>query len=785
MTTRWAQKWSRLTQMSWDEIRTRFGQATNKRLDFAYYQMGLRPRTRQLLPSPSRSVKFFLDVSELPKRSNLLREHLPKEVGNIIDRADRICCHKFDLLGYEGINYGSEIDWHLDAVHRKRAPLKPWYKIDFLNFSEVGDHKIIWELNRHQHLVTLAKAWCLSGERRFADELCAQWYSWQKANPYPLGCNWASTLEVAFRSFSWIWVRQLIAGCPSLPVSFETDLLQGLWLNGRYIERYLSTYFSPNTHLLGEAVALFYIGALCPEIPTAGSWQEHAWHIILREADRQVRPDGVYFEQALYYHVYALDFFLYARILAELNGLSIPRGFEAILRKMLDFLYVLSQSGSPEGFGDDDGGRVFNPHRNRIEHMTDPLAIGALVYAHEEYANAASLTEEAIWLFGETAIAKLARQAPDFLPSSHAFHAGGAYLMCDNEPCRQQMMIDGGPQGTGHCGHGHADALSLRFSVGGQRILIDPGTCVYISDGDERNRFRGTAAHNTLTVDGVDQAVPQGPFAWNSIPQVKTERWTAGESFELFVGSHDGYARLPDPVIHRRLIFHVKGGFWLVRDIAEGRQEHLLKISWHFAPGLELVKEKHVLTAKPPDSRRPARNALAGVALLSADNPVWKAELFSGCDSPAYGARQSAPAACFSARVALRAECSVLIVPLAYGYTLGTFSELHEPRSTVRSYRYDLPRSTRYVFLCESGEPWCCGAWASDANLLYGEVEDGRLTRIIMVSGSFAKWQDKDLLVLQEKVECSEWRKGKTYAAANSTVKYSAEANIEFFHPVV
>src|SRR5262249_44287216 len=154
---------------------------------------------------------------------------------------------------------GTEIDWHLDAVHGKRAPLKPWYKIRFLDFDEAGDHKVTWELNRHQHLVTLAKAWAFTGDRRYTQEIVKQFYSWQTANPYPMGINWGSSLEVAFRSLSWLWVRNLLAQAPDLPGSFQQDTLRGLARNGKYIEQFLSTYFSPNTHLIGEAVALFFI----------------------------------------------------------------------------------------------------------------------------------------------------------------------------------------------------------------------------------------------------------------------------------------------------------------------------------------------------------------------------------------------------------------------------------------------------------------------------------------------------------------------------------------------
>jgi len=100
---------------------------------------------------------------------------------------------------------------------------------------------VTWELNRHQHLVVLAKAYLLTRDERFTKELLAQWYSWQEQNPYPSGINWASSLEVAFRSLSWLWVRALLQGNPVMPAAFHTDLTRALVLSGRHIERYLST----------------------------------------------------------------------------------------------------------------------------------------------------------------------------------------------------------------------------------------------------------------------------------------------------------------------------------------------------------------------------------------------------------------------------------------------------------------------------------------------------------------------------------------------------------------
>src|SRR5262249_2541669 len=157
------------------------------------------------------------------------------------------------------------------------------------------------------------------------------------------------------------------------------------------------------THLLGEAVALFFLGTLYPQIEFASRWREAGRKIVLHAAENQVRPDGVYFEQSLYYHVYALDFFLYARNLAVKNGLQIPAEYDATLKRMLDVVQMLSQAGPPEGFGDDDGGRLFNPRRNRTEFMTDPLAIGAVTFGGSDFS-AARLTEESIWMFGDRAV---------------------------------------------------------------------------------------------------------------------------------------------------------------------------------------------------------------------------------------------------------------------------------------------------------------------------------------------------------------------------------------------
>src|SRR6267378_3877121 len=194
-------KLQRLSSMSSGEVAFRLRQELAKRAD------SLRLFQPRFDPPPevesAQAGRFFFDKEEIPQRILLIRENVPDFEVSALDQAEQILKHHVPLLGYGPLDYGNDIDWQLDIVSGKRSPLKPWPKIRYLDFNEVGDSKVTWELSRHQFLVTLAKAWLLTGEVRFVRKLESVYYDWHKKNPYPLGINWASSLEVAFRGLSW------------------------------------------------------------------------------------------------------------------------------------------------------------------------------------------------------------------------------------------------------------------------------------------------------------------------------------------------------------------------------------------------------------------------------------------------------------------------------------------------------------------------------------------------------------------------------------------------------
>ncbi|MGA2645217.1 MAG: alginate lyase family protein [Candidatus Sulfotelmatobacter sp.] len=664
--------------------------------------------------------------------------------------AERICRHRFDLLGYENLDYGAEIDWHFDIVHGKRGPRKPWFKVKYLDFEEVGDSKITWELNRHQHFVTLAKAYWLTGNDKFAHEIFAQWTHWQKENPYAIGLNWASSLEVAFRSSSWIWTFFLLHDCPLFTIELRKQWQDALSLNGRHIETYLSTYFSPNTHLLGEALALFFLGTLFPSLPRAARWQRRGWEILQGEAAKQVREDGFYFEQSTHYHVYALDIFLHARILACLNKVSISSGFDEILQSMLNALLLLGRAGIPPSIGDDDGGRLFDPFRSRAEHMLDPLATGAVLYRRGDFKFVAGgAREETLWLLGIKGLSEF-DSLPNAEPStsSTALRESGFYLMAD-ENCGQQLVIDAGPLGEGNGGHGHADALSVCLVRDGRNLLIDPGTYEYVAHGSERARWRGTSAHNTMQVDGQDQAEGTGPFSWENPPQVKIDQWINGKQFDLFQGSHDGYSRLPSPVIHHRWVFHRKGLFWLVRDLAQGSGKHQLEIAWHIGPTLCPVASTQHVFADERDS----------LTLLNVQGHGWSQSVRRDFWSPAYGHKERASVVNFGAKIELPADFATLLIAAPNSDAhLGKLEKLKQSNNgTVCGYRYSDPQQEHTFFFADQPGPWLLGAWASDASFLCWSVDHKRDERgLVLCGGSYADAAGLRVLTCGKRVSYAE-----------------------------
>ena len=589
----------------------------------------------------------------------------PGATGRLMDHARRLAAGRFDLLGYRGLDFGSPIDWHLDPLRARRAPLVHWSRVPYLDADRVGDHKLIWELNRHHHLVTLAQAFRIGGDEYFAGAALDQLDAWIAANPPETGINWASSLELSFRSIAWTWLLHLVADSEALDEARLARALKSLYRHGRHIERYLSTYFSPNTHLTGEALGLLYLGSCFPEFDRAAVWRDMGWRVLLQESERQIMSDGTYFEQTSWYARYTADFLLHALVLDAPSGGERSLPLRGHLAGLLRYLAALTRpDGTTPLIGDDDGGRLLPLSGPPSDDFRATLAVGAALLGADDLAHVAGgVLEEAVWLAGGEAAGREARR-PAHAPSAGVtrFPQGGSLVIRDRWSREgAHAVLDAGPQGTLTRAHAHADALTIELSIAGRPLFVDPGTYTYSGSAPERDRLRSAAAHSSVTFDGVPSATPAGPFAWSRTEDAVWRAALSGARFAYVSGSREVIDGRTVVVRHARALLHLTSDYWLVHDRIEASSVRDCTIRFQLASDLtvETTSEEDTVAVVVESAGEP----VARLYGLGAN----RAEVHDAPISPCYGRLESASAVTFERRGSGAFDVVTAVVPAALG----------------------------------------------------------------------------------------------------------------------
>ncbi|MEQ1691278.1 MAG: alginate lyase family protein, partial [Gemmatimonas sp.] len=528
-----------------------------------------------------------------------IRDAWPEVAAGYVANATRIDRGELSLMGHAGLQLGSPPDWHEEPIARVRSPRAHWSTIPYLERHVVGDHKVLWEFNRHQYFVSLAQAWAVSGDAQCVRLFMAHMNSWIAANPPHLGVNWASSLEVAYRAISWCWALRMFRHADGIDAAFMQRVYASLDAHGRHIERYLSTYFSPNTHLTGEALGLLYLGATFPELARSETWRTCGSRILDEQARRQVYSDGVYFEQATQYHRYTTEIYLHYLLLAEASGDAASPVVRPVLHRLFDVLLALTRAdGTMPLIGDDDGGRLVQLDDRRPDQLRGLLAVGAVVLDRSDLARAGGDPDYLAWMLGADAIDRWLelRSMSSATPLRCAFPVGGLFVMREDEPdSPDHVVIDAGPHGALSCGHSHADALSVVVSCGGGPLFVDAGTYTYV--GAERNQFRGASVHNLFTVDGRAPSQPASPFRWETRSDGRMTEWHRTPDFSWIRGIESAYQDAVPSLRHERCVFRPRGGVIVIRDAIVGGASTSARLRWQCAADVEPALRSRTGTA--------------------------------------------------------------------------------------------------------------------------------------------------------------------------------------------
>jgi len=530
-----------------------------------------------------------------------------------VDAAEHVLGGHISVFALADTQLGSTPRWNRDPRTGREAPLRFGKTLDYRDENLVGDIKYLWEPNRHLQLVTLAQAYRLTDDDRYLNGIRLQLTSWFDQCPYLKGPNWASSLELAIRLINWSIVWRLIVGLNcQLFLDDGGNELRDRWLSSihqhlHFIAGHLSRYSSSNNHLIGEAAGLFIGACTWPHWPITKDWKQRGYDTLLRQALLQNSLDGVNREQAVSYQQFVLDFLIVSALVGRDAGVEFPADFWKRIEAMLEYLAsIMDVCGNVPMIGDSDDGYVlqlaqqkdFCPYRSL-------LATGALLFQRPEFKHkAGSLDDKTRWLLGDNATidySTLPAMSASALPMRRAFPEGGYYILGDQFETAEEirLLVDCGPLGyLSIAAHGHADALSLMLSVGGREFLVDPGTFAYHTMRRWRDYFRGTSAHNTVRIDGLDQSEIGGNFMWVRHAQTRCEKWELGPDMDRFSGSHDGYGHLPDPVTHRRdLCLNKLQRSIQVTDILECHGQHRAERFWHFSEHCRVRLEDNAIVA--------------------------------------------------------------------------------------------------------------------------------------------------------------------------------------------
>lgn len=492
------------------------------------------------------------------------------------------------------LDYSQPVDWHLDIASGRKFPLSFAKDIN-IRTEEYGSAKHVWEVNRLQFLPLIALRYRQTKDNRFLEQFQELVTQWTEANPYLVGVNWYSNIEVNIRLIVWFFCWEILEASNLAEEDSEFDaFVRQIWVptiyqHCQYSYQNPSKFSSANNHLISEHAGLF-VAASYWKFAESAQWAAHARQGLEQEIVAQHSSQGVNKEEAAEYIQFITDFFLIPYMVAERIQQPFSQRYRQTLEHILDYIFsLMDQRGNIPFYGDEDDGKVVffdnGPHNN----FRSLLTSGIILFENPEWkARSLGVDNKNAVLFGEAGKQVYDRvEAATIPPPSRFYPAEGHFILRDTRDKQEVYVhLDAAPLGfLSIAAHGHADALSWVLHVDGHPIITDVGTYTYHTEPDWRSYFIGTLAHNTIRIDGQDQAKSTGPTMWTNHYRANVLRSETSDTHDLVVAEHNGYQRLG--VTHRRSFSLNKTNHTLriVDDIVLDRPgKHTLDLPMHLHP---------------------------------------------------------------------------------------------------------------------------------------------------------------------------------------------------------
>ena len=495
-------------------------------------------------------------------------------------------------------DYEQPINWHLDIASQREFP-RTFAKDINIRTEEYGSAKHVWEVNRLQFLPIIALRYRQTRDKKYLQQFQDLVTQWVEANPYLLGVNWYSNIEVNIRLIVWFFCWEIIEAThiadedPSFG-SFVNDVwVPTIYLHAKYSYENPSKFSSANNHLISEHAGLF-VAASYWQFAESEQWVAHAHRGLEEEIVAQHSPRGVNKEEAAEYIQFITDFFLIPYVVAERIGREFSQRYRGQLENILDYIFqLMDRNGNIPFYGDEDDGKVMIFDSPPTDNFHSLLTSGVILFRNGAWKNqSAGIDNKNRVLFGEEGRQAFDAVAPTDDPPTSEFYPEEGHFILRSAQSDQEVYVHMDAAALGFlsiAAHGHADALSFVLHVDGHPIITDVGTYTYHTEPDWRNYFIGTLSHNTIRVGGQDQAQSVGPTIWIQHYQPIVLYHETNDTNDTVVAEHDGYQRIG--VTHRRELSldKTKNTLRIVDDIIlDHPGEHILDVPLHLHPAVTI-----------------------------------------------------------------------------------------------------------------------------------------------------------------------------------------------------
>jgi Heparinase II/III-like protein/Heparinase II/III N-terminus len=550
----------------------------------------------------------------------------------VLAYADAVLRGEYPLMGYGSPELGTKPDWQCDWVSGKKWPAEDSRKLRIVR-HDGSDVKAPWELSRLQWSTVVAKAYVLSGERKYRDALRASLSDWIANNPVGTGVNWTVAMEAALRGISLCLTMELLWPFLEKERPWLEQMTDSLRQHLGFIEAYNEfSFLLRSNHYLSNIVGLTTLSAYLG----LGRRREKYARAVQRELLLQTYADGGDCEASTGYHFLVAQLGLHSFRVQQQIDMVIPADFQARLAQMFTWMASLADDGYKlPHVGDCDNGRV--------ELLMDDIAQSSLAADERHSLRIGSLCELAESLLPglrEQFFPHLARArygAPTVVPqgaevrgqnelSSRPERSGpegpavsflcsrimsktaqtfptprqtfderpalllpesGVVVLRSGEASVLFLAMPNGLRGKGS--HTHNDKLSVIFRLGADEIFCDSGSRYYTRSAERRNLDRSTRSHNTLMIDEAEQNVfsadPRLLFQCGNEATVSPMTLIEGGAR----ASHQGYARIG--IEHQRTV-QLGEGWLLVVDEVSGMGERSLDLRFVLSPEWCVSTEK-------------------------------------------------------------------------------------------------------------------------------------------------------------------------------------------------